>query len=160
MKKNFVVVVNNIRSAHNVGSVFRTADAAGCEKIFLCGITPGPVDRWGNPNAKVLKVSLGAEKFVEWEQVKSTTALLDRLKKEGHVILALEKMKKAKSIFNFKTGRNKRMALVLGNEKTGLSPAVLRRADEILEIPMRGKKESLNVSVAFGIAIFSLTMNA
>ena len=154
-----VVILQNIRSMHNVGSIFRTADAAGCRKIFLCGITPGPKDRFGKINLKFSKVSLGAENYVSWERVGSTTRLLDKFKKAGYKIIALEQNKKAVSLFSEKSGsaRTSKRAIVLGAEIKGLSDAVLKRADKIIAIPMRGKKESLNVAVAFGIAIFHLS---
>jgi len=170
------VVLDNIRSAHNVGSIFRTADAAGVSKLYLAGITPGPLDRFGRTNQKLTKVALGAEKNVPWEHAARTTALLDRLKKQGHVILALEQHGKAIPLFSRRSktilqilsrktgsthkrrhaGSAEKFVLVVGPEVTGLSPAVLRRAKAVIEIPLHGKKESLNVSVAFGIAIFSL----
>lgn len=155
------VVLDNIRSTHNVGSIFRTADAVGVSRIYLAGITPGPLDRFGRTNEKLTKVALGAENSVPWEHVTKTTALLDRLHKQGFYIIALEQHKKAISLFDRRTTAlrtKKNIVLVLGPEVTGLSPAVLKRADKILEIPMRGKKESLNVSVAFGIAAYTLAV--
>src|SRR3989338_5559074 len=97
-----VVLLNNIRSSHNVGSIFRTADAAGVEKIFLCGITPGPRDKYGRINQKLAKVALGAEKNVAHEHCKSAGTLITRLKKQGYKILALEQHKKSINLFNFK----------------------------------------------------------
>jgi len=156
-----VVVLYNIRSLYNVGSIFRTADAAGCEKIYLCGITPAPFDIFGKPRPQLTKVSLAAEKYVKWEKIKSTTQLIGKLKKFGYKILAVEQNKK--SIPYYKLSKNyliqrsrEKIVLVLGNEIRGLSKSILNKADKILEIPMRGKKESLNVSVAFGIVIFHL----
>ncbi|MBU1146552.1 TrmH family RNA methyltransferase [Patescibacteria group bacterium] len=151
-----VVILHNIRSTHNVGSIFRTADAAGCEKIYLCGITPTPTDRFGRANEKIAKVALGAENWVKWEKISRTTAILDKLKKEGYKIFAIEQSKKSIPYNKLKI-KNFKVALILGAEVDGLPPAVLRRADKILEIPMRGKKESLNVVVAFGIVVFNLT---
>src|SRR3989338_2857383 len=90
-----VVVLHNIRSMHNVGSIFRTADAAGAEKIYLCGITPGPLDRFGRPIKQFVKVSLGAEKTVAWEKVKNTAKLVDKLKNQGYKIFAIEQDKKS-----------------------------------------------------------------
>ena len=152
-----VVILHNLRSSYNVGSIFRTSDAAGVEKIYLCGITPSPTDRFGNVNKKLIKVSLGAEKNVPFERAKSTTRLISRLKKEGYQILALEQSKNSQSIFKFKIKKKRKYALVLGAEVKGLPQGILKKADKILEIPQRGKKESLNVAVAFGIAIFHLT---
>lgn len=153
-----VVVLHNVRSMHNVGSIFRTADAVGCDKIYLGGITPGPLDRFGRPNLKLLKVSLGAENYVAFERFNSTAKLIDKLKKEGYLILAIEQSKKSIPLneFSLKKVRAGEYVLVLGDEVKGLSPAILKRADAIIEIPMRGKKESLNVGVAFGIVAFFL----
>lgn len=153
-----VVILHNIRSTHNVGSIFRTADAAGCEKIYLCGITPAPVDRFGRANEKIGKVALGAEKTVVWEKINQTVRLVDKLKEDGYKILAIEQSEKSVPYNKIKLSNKdfKKTALVLGNEIKGLPRPVLRRANKILEIPMRGKKESLNVAVAFGIVIFNL----
>lgn len=157
-----IVILDNIRSINNVGSIFRTADAAGVEKIYLCGITPRPVDPFGRPRQQFIKVSLGAEKSVEWASVKRTSALIKKLKKEGYKIWAVEQDKKSMPYYKMKPldrarGKNKdKTALIFGNEVNGLSGTILKKCDNILEIPMRGKKESLNVSVAFGIVVFDL----
>lgn len=153
-----VVVLHNVRSTHNVGSIFRTADAAGCEKIYLCGITPAPVDRFGRVNEKVSKVALGAERWIAWEKVGQTIRLIDKIKKEGYKIFAVEQSNRSLPYQKIKLSKKDlaKTALVVGNEIRGLSPVILRWADKILEIPMRGKKESLNVAVAFGIVAFNL----
>ncbi|MCX6813604.1 MAG: TrmH family RNA methyltransferase [Candidatus Azambacteria bacterium] len=155
------IILNNIRSLYNVGSIFRTADAAGIKKIYLCGITPAPVDSFGRPRQQLAKVSLGAEKYIEWEKVKSTSKLIDNLKKQKYKIFAIEQSKKSIPYQNLKpkTYKLKTTVLVLGNEVKGLPPSILKRADKNLEIPMFGKKESLNVSVAFGIVVFRLINN-
>ena len=152
------VICDDIRSVHNVGSIFRTADAAGVEKIYLCGITPSPLDRFGKIRADFAKVSLGAENSVAFESVKSTEEAIRRLKTGGTKILALEQSKNSipydqipKSVF-----APHDICLVLGNEVEGLPLPILSLADAIIEIPMRGKKESLNVAVAFGVAIFEI----
>ena len=165
MSKKIFVICHNIRSRHNVGSIFRTADGAGVSKIFLCGITPAP------PHPNIEKVSLGAEKFVEWEKCKETWRTIEKLKKENFEIVALEQAKNAISLDRTDPpatperndgGRGngcrfgEKIALVLGNEVEGLPPAILKRTDKIIQIPMRGKKESLNVAVAFGIAVYKL----
>ena len=154
-------ILHNIRSMHNVGSMFRTADAAGIEKLYLTGITPAPVDELGNPRPQLTKISLGAEKMVPWEKHASATQLIKRLKKEGHIIIALEQNENAVAIFKMKDyvflhdrKKKRNIVMVVGNEVRGLSPAVLKLADHIVEIPMRGRKESLNVAVAFGIAAY------
>ncbi|MCL4405525.1 RNA methyltransferase [Patescibacteria group bacterium] len=148
-----VVVLHNIRSLHNVGSIFRTADAAGVEKIYLGGITPTPEDKFGRLRPQLIKVSLGAEKSVPWEKVSDTSKLLNKLQKEKYKIVAVEQDKNSIPYFKFKAGRS-RMALVLGNEISGLPQSILKMADRIVEIPMQGNKESLNVAVAFGIVAF------
>lgn len=152
-----IVVLHNIRSLHNVGSIFRTADAAGISKIYLCGITSKPIDEFGRPREQLTKVSLGAEKYVEWEYCKSTVRLMNKLKTQGYKILAIEQLKKSILYFRLNVkGQLSNIVLVLGSEIKGLPNSILNRADKILEIPMKGKKESLNVSVAFGIIAFHL----
>ena len=147
-------MLHNIRSVYNVGSIFRTADAAGVEKIILCGYTPTPVDRFGNPRKDLAKVALGAEKTIPWVQVKTLAAAIKQLKKDGYFVAAVEQDKNSTPLFAYKSP--KKLALVLGNEVRGLPKQSLKLCDVVLEIPMRGKKESLNVSVAAGIAMFAL----
>ncbi|MBI3232258.1 MAG: TrmH family RNA methyltransferase [Candidatus Doudnabacteria bacterium] len=151
-KKDFFVIAHNIRSLHNVGSIFRTADAFGISKIYLTGYTGRP-DYYVHQN-KIGKVALGAEKFVEWEYWPSVFRLIKylRLKIKGIKIIALENNTKSVSIIKFKPKFP--LALVLGEEKRGVSKKVLSMCDKAVEIPMQGKKESLNVSVAFGAAAF------
>lgn len=157
------VILHNIRSLHNVGSIFRTADAAGVEKIYLCGITPEPVDRFGKIRPRLAKVSLGAEKYVQWEKCKATSKLIDKLKNPqvggGYKILAIEQLKKSIPYYKLPKSYilNSKICLILGNEVRGLPATILKKADKILEIPMRGEKESLNVAVAFGIVAFHIT---
>ena len=151
-----IVILHNIRSLYNVGSVFRTADAVGIEKIYLCGITPKPVDEFGKPRQQLTKVSLGAEKYVEWEYCKSTARLIDKLKKEKYKIFAVEQSKKSTPYNTTASGSGRKIVLVLGNEIKGLPQSILSRAERILEIPMKGRKESLNVAVAFGVIAFHL----
>lgn len=153
------VILDNIRSLHNVGSIFRTADAVDVEKMYLCGITPSPIDRLGKPEPKCIKVSLGAEKSVVWEKVAHTWRLVDQLKKEGFFVVAVEQSSKSEDIFkkNLSKSNFDRLVLVVGNEVGGVSKAVLDRADMMLEIPMMGEKESLNVAVAFGVAVYMLS---
>lgn len=153
--KSCVLILHNIRSVYNVGSIFRTADAAGVTKIILSGYTPAPTDRFGRARKDFNKVSLGAEKTVAWEQVAKLAPALKQLKKEGYKILAVEQDKKSVSLFDYRPSHPK-IALVFGNEVNGLSNSVLKQADTTVEIPMHGKKESLNVSVAAGVALFRL----
>jgi len=159
-----VALLYNVRSLHNVGSIFRTADAAGFKKIYLCGITPAPLDRFGGKIKELTKVALGAEDYLRWEKVgdspspQATISLIKKLKKDGYKIIAVEQDKQAipynkLSVISHKSS----VALIVGDEVRGISKSILRHADYILEIPMRGKKESLNVSVAFGIVAFKLS---
>lgn len=151
-----VVVLPDIRSTHNVGSIFRTADAAGVRKVFLCGITPQPIDQFGRKRQDISKVSLGAEDYIPWEYSKSTTRLITRLKKEGYTVCAVEQSADSVPYMAYNAPKTAKLAIVMGNEVDGLPKAILVRTDHILEIPMFGKKESLNVGVAFGIVVFGL----
>lgn len=153
-------VLHDVRSVHNVGSIFRTADAAGVSKIYLCGITPAPIDRFKEVRKDFAKVALGAERSVKWESVKDTKDAVARLKRDGYEVLAVEQSPDAVSCEKVVVKKNMRLALVMGNEVQGLPPAVLALADKTIEIPMFGKKESLNVSVAFGIVAFVLRLKA
>lgn len=148
--KEFYVIAHNIRSLLNVGSIFRTADAFGVTKIYLTGYTATPANIFHK--ARIAKTALGAENFVPWEYEKSPVRLIKKLQSEGIKIIALEKDKKSINITKFKPKFP--LALVLGEEVRGVSKPILQLCDNILEIPMVGKKESLNVSVAFGIAAF------
>lgn len=152
------VILDNIRSVHNVGSIFRTCDGAGVEKIFLCGVTPAPIDRFGRARKDFAKVSLGAQHSVSWEHVASTREAIERLKKEGVHVIAVEQDARATPFLTFFKNRDisgmNRMAFVFGEETEGLSKEILDTCDEVIEIPMRGEKESLNVSVAAGIILF------
>jgi tRNA G18 (ribose-2'-O)-methylase SpoU len=149
-----VLILNNIRSVHNVGSIFRTADAAGVTKIILAGYSPTPLDRFGRERSDFAKVSLGAEKTVPWEYVKTVGKVVDTLKAEGYQIVAIEQHKNSTPLFRYKP--KGKVAVVMGNEVRGISAQLLKKCDKILEIPMHGKKESLNVSVSAGIALFSI----
>ena len=150
------VILHDVRSVHNVGSIFRTADAVGASKIYLCGITPAPFDRLKNIRPDFAKVALGAEKYVAWESVKSTVAAVRALKKEGYIIFAAEQARGSEPYYAVMPRANARIALIMGNEVDGLPPSLLNRADRVMEIPMSGKKESLNVAVAFGVIAFRL----
>lgn len=157
MSRSIVAILLNIRSLHNVGSMFRTADGAGIAKLYLCGITPAPVDRLGVVRGEIAKTALGAERAVPWESVRSAAIAIRRLRREGYAICALEQSPKSISLFSKYAGRNdKKICLIVGNEVMGIPKRILESADRVLEIPMRGTKESLNVSVAFGIAVYQL----
>ncbi len=144
----FYVVCDNIRSLENIGSIFRTSDALGVNKIFLCGISGYP------PSPKISKTALGAEKTISFEHRWKTWQVIKRLKKEKFRIVVLEQTEKSVLYTKFKPKFP--LALVVGNEINGVSPSTLKLADKIIKIPMYGKKESLNVAVAFGIVGYEI----
>jgi 23S rRNA (guanosine2251-2'-O)-methyltransferase len=152
----YALILHNIRSAHNAGSIFRTADAAGVTKILLVGYTPGPMDQYGVLRPDFGKVSLGAEKTVPHERTETLTEAVEKLKAEGYTIVGVELDECATPLFDFNPNAYEKIALVLGHEVNGLSKEDLALCDEVVEIPMQGMKESLNVSVAAGIALYSL----
>lgn len=154
MRKNRenILILHNIRSVENVGAMFRTADAAEVNKIYLTGYTPAPTDRFGRKRRDLAKTALGAEEYVPWEQKENILPLLARLKERGFQIIAVEQDKKSVDYRKIKL-KNKNV-FIMGAEVEGISRDILAKCDVIAEIPMRGKKESLNVSVAFGIVIF------
>lgn len=147
------ILLHNIRSAHNVGSIFRTADAAGVTKIFLTGYTPTPLDRFGRAQKDIAKTALGAEKHIAWEYAKTPKRILKNAKKDGFVIVGAEQDARAMEYRSFKVEAS--TLFLFGSEVRGLSRSLRESCDVLLEIPMRGKKESLNVSVAAGIVLFS-----
>ena len=152
---NAVLILPDIRSTYNVGALFRTADAAGIKKIYLVGITPAPLDRFNRPRKDIAKSALGSELTMPWEQVAvSLPVLIARLKKEGYMIVAIEQS--PDSIDYKKIKLSGPAAFILGNEVEGIPKSILKKCDVVAEIPMRGMKESLNVSVAAGIAIFRM----
>lgn len=154
-KSETILVLIDIRSAHNVGSVFRTADAAGVSKIFLTGYTPAPVDQFGRERGDISKVALGAEKTIAWEHIKNPQNLLKKLQTQNVQIVAVEQDSRSKNYKKFKRVKSaKSVAFVFGNETKGLPRKILERCDEVIEIPMQGIKESLNVSVSVGIILF------
>lgn len=153
MKKQneIYVLLDNIRSLHNVGSIFRTSDAAGIKKIFLCGQTGYP------PRKDISKTAIGAEEKVSWEYFIHTKDCIAELKGQGIQLVSLELTQNSISYRDFKV--NGPTCLVLGHEIDGVSSEALTASDAVIEIPMRGTKDSLNVSVAFGIAAFHLIEN-
>ncbi|MCU0660144.1 MAG: TrmH family RNA methyltransferase [Candidatus Pacebacteria bacterium] len=153
MKKiSAVLILHDIRSAHNVGAIFRTADAVGITKIYLTGITPLPIDRFGKARKDITKAALGAENTIPWESKKMIQPLITTLQKEGFFVAAIEQSDRSIDYKKYKPSTN--VAFVLGNEVSGIAERILSRCDSVLEIPMRGKKESLNVSVAAGIVLY------
>lgn len=141
-------LLENIRSLHNVGAIFRTSDGAGVQKIFLTGYTGVP------PRDQISKTALGAEKNVPWKQYKRPMNAVRQLKKKGVQIVALETGDKAVNLFDFEPKWP--TCLMVGNEVEGLSPELLDDADVIVKIPMMGSKESLNVSCAYSVAVYEL----
>lgn len=162
--KDIILVADNLRSTHNVGALLRTADGFGICKVYLCGTTPYP--RSANDERlphvaikmteKIHKTALGAENTVAWEYIESTIGLLNKLKVD-HYIVALEQDVTSISLAKFVPPNDKPLVLVIGPEVTGINKAVLDLCDAITEIPMAGKKESFNVSVAAGIAMYHFT---
>lgn len=148
------LLLDNIRSTHNVGSIFRTAETLGISKIYCVGTTPDPVDRFGRKRKDIAKVSLGAEDLIAWEHVDDGIDLVKKLKKEKFTIIAVEQ--NLKSVDYKKTRAKEKTLIILGNEVDGVSKSLLKSSDVIVEIPLRGKKESLNVSVAAGVVLFRL----
>ncbi len=151
-----VIILDNIRSAHNVGSIFRTAAFFGIKEIYLCGETPTPIDKYGRARSDIAKVALGAEKFVYWKYFSSSIYAIRSLKKRGIKILSIEQDKNAEDIGDIRFHKKTDVALVFGNEVIGISPKILKISDGIFEIPAFGPKESLNVSVACGVAVYAL----
>lgn len=154
MEQENILILHNIRSVENVGAMFRTADAAGIDKIYLTGYTPTPLDRFGRKRGDLAKSALGAEEFVSWEQVKDISRLIAKLKKQHFQIIAVEQDKK--SIDYRKIKLKEKNVFIMGPEVEGIPQSILKKSDVIAEIPMRGKKESLNVSVATGVALFRI----
>ena len=147
-----IIIFHNVRSVENVGAMFRTADAAGINKIYLTGYTSAPLDRFGRVRKDIAKSALGAEEFVSWEQKKSVFSLLVKLKREKFLIIGIEQ---AKNFIDYKKVKLKsKNVFIVGAEVTGIPKNILKECDIIAEIPMHGKKESLNVSVALGIVLF------
>lgn len=148
MTPQFVAVLDNIRSLHNVGSIFRTADGAGVEKLYLCGMTGTP------PRPEIRKAALGAEETVAWEYFATTQEALQHLRAEGYQLVALER---AESSLDFRAAPYRfPLALIIGHEYEGIPSEILSACDMIVALPMHGHKQSLNVAVAFGIAAYEI----
>ncbi len=155
MKKNInrdiAVLLHDIRSTHNVGSIFRTSDALGVSKIYMSGYTPTPLDKFNRARKDIAKVSLGAEKTIPWEYNEDPKKIIKKLKKDGFTVIAIEQ---SESSVDYKKVKIEYPVLfVVGNEVDGVDKKILSVCDVIAEIPMKGEKESLNVSVAFGVAV-------
>ena len=153
-----VLILPDMRSALNVGAILRTADAVGVSKVYLTGYTPRPTDTFGRIQKDIAKSALGAETWVPWEYKKTLLPLVRTLKKQNFTIVALEQDEKSVDYrkINISKQKARKIAIILGPEVTGLPRNVLNICDIIAEIPMHGKKESLNVSVAAGVALFRI----
>lgn len=155
--RHVTLVLHDIRSVVNVGAIFRTAEAFGVGAVLLSGYTPGPLDRFGRMRADFCKASLGAETLVHWERVDGPHGILERTKKEGRKLIALEQTPTSVDIRSLSEEvKRAPLMLVVGNETEGVSDFFLKNADLIVEIPLFGTKESLNVSSATAIALFAL----
>jgi 23S rRNA (guanosine2251-2'-O)-methyltransferase len=147
-----VVILHDIRSHYNVGAIFRTADGAGVSRIYLAGYTPSPIDRFGRPVPEIHKTALGAELTLPYESVLDVDTLIKKLQAEGFVVAAIEQTKESIMLDDFVLPQ--KVAYILGSETEGIPPAVSAACDVVVEIPMLGEKESLNVSVAAGIVLY------
>ena len=154
MKKSTILILPDIRSAINVGAIFRTADALGINMIYLVGVTPRPTDKFGRVQKDIKKSALGAEGFVRWGYKESLSLLINKLKKDGYFVVAIEQSQNSKDYRKIKI--KEKTAFILGEEVSGIKGDILNKCDAIAEIPMYGKKESLNVSVACGVALFRM----
>ena len=153
-----VAILADIRSVINVGAIFRTCDAVGISKIYLTGITPTPLDRFGRTRNDLVKSALGAEKTIDWEFSQEIVPVLENLKKDGYKIIAIEQ---ASTSIDYKKvhqliKEDSKIAFLVGNEVAGVPESILKLCDIVAQIPMKGGKESLNVSTAFGIAVFRI----
>lgn len=145
------VILDNIRSAHNVGSIFRSSDAFRIDRVWLCGITPLP------PTAEIHKTALGAEDSVRWEHRDDTVALVKELQAKGYTVVSIEQTEHSASLRDFHCDFGKKYAFVFGNEVDGVSQEVVDQSDASIEIPQYGTKHSLNVSVCAGVVLWAIT---
>ena len=153
-KRSLVVILDNIRSAYNVGTIIRTADGLGVKKLYLCGITPDP-----GTKDTISKTALGAEIIIPWEYQPNGLTVASALKEQGYNLLALERTRTSIVIndYHLDPSDQQTIALVLGNEKAGVDPGIISLCDAVIALPMMGKKASLNVAVAFGAAAYWLS---
>ena len=149
-KSPIIIILDNVRSLNNIGSVFRTADAFLIQKIYLCGITATP------PHKDIRKTALGATESVDWEYRKDTLELVDELKKSGAKIVSVEQAENSVMLNNYQIDSEETLALIFGNEVKGVSQDVVSASDTILEIPQFGTKHSLNISVSTGVVVWDI----
>jgi 23S rRNA (guanosine2251-2'-O)-methyltransferase len=141
----YILILDDIRSMNNIGSVFRTGDAFKVEKVYLCGITATP------PHREIQKTALGADETVTWEHMKDVVELVKNLQSEGVIVAAVEQVENSVSLLDFHPQKNQKYAFVFGNEVFGVNQSVVEQSDFVLEIPQYGTKHSLNISVTAGI---------
>ncbi len=148
------VLLHNIRSAHNVGSIFRTSDAIGVNKILISGYSPRPIDRFKRPVKEIAKTALGAEISIPWEEYETAEESISMAKKNGFKIVGIEQHENSVSYKDYMC--SEKTLIIMGEEVEGINSEILKECDTIIEIPMNGIKESLNVSVAFGIIMYRI----
>ncbi|MEK9603204.1 MAG: RNA methyltransferase [Flavobacteriaceae bacterium] len=148
-KTPLIIILDDVRSLNNIGSVFRTADAFLIDKIYLCGITAIP------PHKDIHKTALGATESIDWEYQKNAAELVKNLKAQGVIVFAIEQTENSIGLQNFEIQQNKKYAFVLGNEVKGVSQQTVNQCDGVVEIPQEGTKHSLNISVATGVVIWA-----
>lgn len=149
-KTSLTIVLDNVRSLNNVGSVFRSADAYRVEKIYLCGITAQP------PHREIRKTALGATESVAWEYAENTIDVVTKLNNDGYQTCAIEQAERSQNLYNFAPKRNSKVAIVLGNEVKGVQQEVVDACDEVIELDQFGTKHSLNIAVCAGIVIYDI----
>ena len=149
-KRSLVLVLDDVRSLNNIGSVFRTADAFLCSSVYLCGITAQP------PHREIHKTALGAEETVDWKYFEKITTALDQLKTDGYTIIAVEQVEGGISLLEFKPEPTKKYAFVFGHEVNGVSEEAISMCDMAIEIPQDGSKHSLNISVCVGVVVWDV----
>lgn len=149
-KNEVVIILDNVRSQHNIGAAFRTSDAFRLEKVFLCGICAVP------PTPEIHKSALGAEFSMDWEYEKNTVDVVSRLKSEGYRIVSVEQTENSTMLDKFEMEKNTRYAFVFGNEVKGVAQEVIDLSDDVVEIPQWGTKHSLNVSVSIGVVLWEI----
>ena len=147
-KVPIIIVLDNIRSSYNVGSIFRTSDAFLIEKIILCGICPVP------PKKEIRKTALGATESVDWEYFNNSTDCIIGLREKGYTIISIEQADNATDLNNYSIRKSQKIALVFGNEVIGVSEEIIQQSDNVIEIPQHGTKHSFNVSVSVGIVLW------
>lgn len=150
VKTPLVIVLDNVRSLNNIGSVFRTADCYRVEKIILCGITACP------PHKDIRKTALGASETIEWSYEEDTVTAVNSLKKQGYRTCAIEQADRSQNLYNFNAEKGEKLAIILGNEVKGVQQSVVDICDEVIELEQYGTKHSLNISVCTGIVVYDL----